>query len=157
MSEAKRCGHTLAEANRLMRRVAKKEGLKLTFLSADCGLGGYNYAASAGDYIFLAPFIKAKAGDIVSGREVVYGCDDPVQCMLVAFFHEVGHCKLEGEVPLKEEGQTSNGTTRYQFEVWVSLLGLEYAHRQYGLDFSDRAVRWLLDIAGTYSKTGGEK
>ena len=50
---------------RLMKSIARKEKVRLTFLGKDNGHGGYNYGGSTPKDVMLSPFIKAKKGDKV--------------------------------------------------------------------------------------------
>ena len=134
----------------LMKRVAKKEGVELNFHGVDEGYGGHNYAGSAGKSIYMAPFVLAKAGDKLDGYTVKRDCDNPVECMLIAFFHELSHCVLANKVPSQIEGYSWNGTSRMQYELWITMLGIEYAHSKYGIKFSDQSVQWLLNENLTY-------
>lgn len=148
-SERKRFRRTLSEVRSLMKSVARKEKVKLVFMSADDGYGGYNYAASA-NCIMLAPFVKAKKSIKVKGYEIVSGCDNPVECMLITFFHELAHMKLADKVPSHVQGYTWNDTSKFQYELWITMLGIEYAHRKYGIKFSDQSVKWLIDENMSY-------
>lgn len=139
----------MQEAMELMKRVAKEEGLKLTFLKADEGCGGYNYGGSCGDCIMLAPFVKSGAYEKIDGYNVERPCDNPVECMLISFFHELSHCKIANE--LSAERSTM------QNELWVSMRGIIYAETKYKLRFSDAAVKWLLNENFSYAKEGGAK
>ena len=139
----------MQEAMELMKRVAKEEGLGLTFLRADEGRGGYNYGGSCGDCIMLAPFTKIGADGIAGGFSGEQPCDNPVECMLISFFHELSHCKLANE--------SSTGRSIMQNELWVSMRGIIYAETKYKLEFSDAAVKWLLNENFSYAKEGGGK
>lgn len=139
----------MQEAMELMKRVAKEEGLKLTFLKADEGRGGYNYGGSCGDCIMLAPFMKSGACEKIDGYSVERPCDDPVECMLISFFHELSHCKIANE--LSAERSTM------QNELWVSMTGILHAEIKYKLEFSDAAVKWLLNENFSYAKEGDAK
>ena len=133
-----------------MRCVAKKEKVKLIFLQPNEGYGGYNYGSSAGDTIWIAPFVKAKDGDMRGEYRIRGNCDNPIEDMLITFFHEIAHCVLVKEVPSQVDGYTWNDTSKFQYELWITMLGIEYAHSKYGLKFSDQAVKWLMDENATY-------
>lgn len=139
----------MQEAMELMKRIADKEGLKLTFMKSDEGRGGYNYGGSCGDCIMLAPFVKCGAYEKIDGYSVERPCDNPVECMLISFFHELSHCKLANEL--------SADRSTMQNELWVSMTGLTYAEMKYKLKFSDAAVKWLLNENFSYAKEGGAK
>ena len=139
----------IQEAMELMKRIAKEEGLELTFLKADEGRGGYNYGGSCGDCIMLAPFVKSGAYEKIDGYSVERPCDDPVECMLIAFFHELSHCKIAKELSAERSSM--------QNELWVSMTGIIYAETKYRLEFSDASVKWLLNENFSYSKEGGIK
>ena len=133
-----------------MEEVAKNEKCQLVFLTKTEGLGGYNYGCSAAKSIMVAPFIKVKAGTKVDGIPYDHGCDNPLECMFITFFHELSHIKFTNKVPSIVKGFSWNDTSAYQFELWITMLGVEYAHKKYGIKFSDYAVNWLLEEAKSY-------
>lgn len=145
---------TLKEAKDFMREVAKKEKVELMFLTKDEGMGGYNYGGSA-DNIMLAPFRKGKKGE--RDRDGKYplarDCDNPVECMLIAFFHELAHVRLSDNVPSVVKGYSWNNTSKFQFETWITMLGVEYAHSKYGLKFSDQTFMWMFNENASYMET----
>jgi len=149
MSTNKQPKLDMQEAMELMKRIADEEGLNLTFLKADEGRGGYNYGGSSGDCIMLAPFVKSWAYEKIDGYSVERPCDDPVECMLISFFHELSHCKIANEL--------SADRSTMQNELWVSATGIIYAETKYKLEFSDTAVKWLLNENFSYAKEGGAK
>lgn len=148
-SERKRFRRTLSEVRSLMKSIAKKEKVKLVFMAADNGVGGYNYGAYGIDCM-LSPFVKAKKGEKVNGYTIFEDCDNPVECMLITFFHELAHAKLTDKVPSIVNRYTWNDTSKFQFELWITMLGIEYAHKNYGIKFSDQAVRWLINVNMSY-------
>ena len=138
---------TIKKAKELIISISKKEKVRTTFLKKDEGRGGYNYGGSAApDLIMLSPFRKCTDEDIKNGRNkfnrYVIGnkCLNPAECMLVAFFHELSHCKLNKDNPF-DKG------SRYPYELWTTMLGLEYAKEKYGMEISDESIKWL----GNYS------
>ena len=141
---------TAKKADSLMKSIARKEGVKLAFLSEDEGRGGYNYGGSSGDAIMLSPFVKGKAGEKVKGYEIYTDCPNPIECKLIAFFHELSHCVLAKKVPSQVEGYAWNDTSKYQYELWITMLGVEYAHSKYGIKFSDQTMTWIMDEAKSY-------
>lgn len=145
---------TLKEAKDFMREVAKKEKVKLVFLTKDEGMGGYNYGGSA-DNIMLAPFRKGKKGerDKDGKYPLDLDCDNPVECMLIAFFHELAHVRLSDNVPSVVKGYSWNNTSKFQFETWITMLGVDYAHSKYGLKFSDQSFMWLLNENSSYMES----
>lgn len=145
---------TLKEAKDFMREVAKKEKVKLVFLTKDEGMGGYNYGGSAGN-IMLAPFRKGKKGerDKDGKYPLARDCDNPVECMLIAFFHELAHVRLSDNVPSVVKGYSWNNTSKFQFETWITMLGVEYAHSKYGLKFSDQTFMWMFNENASYIET----
>ncbi len=147
----KEIGYTMKGAKDFMREVAKKEKVELKFLTKDGGRGGYNYGGSAGN-IMLAPFRKGKKGDRDRSNKYPLDrdCDNPVECMLIAFFHELAHVRLTDKVPSIVKGYSWNNTSKFQFETWITMLGVEYAHSKYGLKFSDQSFMWLLNENATY-------
>ena len=134
----------MQEAMELTKRIADVEGLELTFMKADEGRGGYNYGGSYGDGIMLAPFAKIGADGKIDGYSGEQPCDNPVECMLISFFHELSHCKLANEL--------SADRSTMQNELWVSMTGIIYAETKYKLEFSDAAVKWLLNENFSYAK-----
>jgi len=134
----------------LMRRIAETEGVKVTFLKKNQGWGGYNYGASAGDEIMLAPFKKLKV-DGFNPNSSEHDCTNPLECMLISFFHELSHIKLTKKVPSVVKGHSWNDTSKFQFELWITMLGIEYAHSKYGIKFSDDTVQWMLYEGFTYA------
>ena len=151
MDERKTITRTLAETKSLMRKIARKEGIRLDFHDADQGGGGYNYGWS-GDGIFLPPFVKGKKGEKVGKYELHRDCDNPIECMLITFFHELAHLKLSDKVPSQIKGYAWNDTSRFQYELWISMLGVEYAHSKYGIKFSDQSVKWLVEENASYMR-----
>lgn len=143
--DTKRYRRTLAEVRAIMKSVAKKEKLKLVFMSAENGHGGYNYGASTCEDIMLPPFVKGKKGEKIGRYALDQDCDNPVECMLVTFFHELAHAKLTEKVPSNVKGYSWNDTSAFQFELWITMLGIEYAHKEYGIKFSDQTVKWLIE------------
>lgn len=149
--------HTRQSVERLMCMIAKKNGLELVFLKANQGKGGYNYGGSAGDCIQLAPFKKGKAGDKIGKYVLEQDCDNPLECMFLTFFHELAHCRLSGEIAGHIEGYSTNQTSRFQFELWITMKGIEYAQREYAIVFSDKTVKWMLDETATYIRETAEE
>jgi len=141
---------SLEEVRKLMGDIAKEHKLKLEYLKPDKGYGGYNYGASAGEEIWLAPFKKCSAGQKIGKYDMRSACANPVECMFITFFHELSHCRLSHRVPSQIKGYSWNGTSRFQYELWISMLGIEYAHKKYGIKFSDQSVQWLLNENASY-------
>lgn len=142
--------HSLKEVQKIMDDIAKEHKLELIYLKPDEGDGGYNYGASAGTEIWLAPFKKCSAGQKIGKYDIQDACTNPVECMFITFFHELAHCKLSRQVPSVIKGYSWNGTSRFQYELWISMLGIEYAHKKYGIKFSDQSVQWLLNGNASY-------
>ena len=134
----------------LMLDICRENGIELSFLTADGGSGGYNYGASAGDTIMLAPFVKAKAGEKIGIYEIPRACNNPLECMLISFFHEFAHCRLHQQVPNVLESYSSQQTSRYQYETWITMLGIKEAQERHGIVFSDETVSWMLTEGTTY-------
>ena len=139
----------------IMRSVAKKNGLKFNILKWNEGFGGYNYGASAGNSIYVAPFVKSDGNSKMHGMTVSKPCTNPTECMLATFFHEFAHCKLVGKVPgVENKGRRHyawNRTSKLQFELWLTMLGFDYA-RKMGIVFSDETVIWMLKENFTYAR-----
>lgn len=133
-----------------LSEIAKNEKVEIVYLTKTEGYGGYNYGCSAGKSIMLAPFIKVKAGEKVDGIAYPQACENPLECQFITFFHELSHIKFTKKVPSIVKGYAWNDTSQYQFELWITMLGVEYAHKKYGIKFSDYAVNWLLEEAKTY-------
>lgn len=148
----KKFKYTLKQVKDIMKFVAGQEKVKLVFMDKDDGAGGYNYGASSGKDIMIPPFVKAKAGDKVNGYTIFSDCDNPVECMLITFFHELAHDKLSKKVPSRVKGYSWNDTSKFQYELWITMLGVEYAHSEYDIKFSDQAVKWLLNENMTYMR-----
>ena len=144
--------HSLKEVRKIMEDIAKEHKLKLIYLKPDEGDGGYNYGASTGEEIWLAPFKKCSAGQKIGKYDIQDACTNPIECMLITFFHELSHCRLSRRVPSVIKGYSWNGTSRFQYELWISMLGIEYAHKKYGIKFSDQSVQWLLNGNGSYAE-----
>ena len=141
---------TANDVRKKMEQIAKAEKCDLVFLNAGEGFGGCNYGCCAGKSIMLAPFIKVKAGEKVDGFEYPHGCSNPVECQFIAFFHELGHVKLANKVPSAIKHYSWNDTSRFQYELWLTMLGVEHAHKKYGIKFSDEAVDWMIEEAKSY-------
>ncbi len=148
--DSKLYSYTSSRVRGIMEEIAKKERCKLHFHGADSGGGGYNYGWSFGNEICLAPFKKGNAGDRIGKYELRRECSNPLECMLASFFHELSHVKFAKKVPSQVEGYAWNDTSRYQYELWITMMGLEYAHSRYGIKFSDKTVKWLLDEGASY-------
>lgn len=134
----------------VMSEVAKNEKVEIVYLTKTEGFGGYNYGCSGGKSIMLAPFIKVKAGEKVDGIDYPQACENPLECQFITFFHELSHIKFTKKVPSIVKGYSWNDTSQYQFELWITMLGVEYAHKKYGIKFSDYAVNWLFEEAKSY-------
>ena len=150
--EGKTFTWTRESVHQMMKEIAKKESLDIMFLTKTEGMGGYNYGGSAGNSIMIAPFVKVPDNGRYDGYDFLHGCSNPVECQFATFFHELAHCKLTPHVPSIVKGYSWNDTSRYQFEVWITVLGIEYAHRKYGIKFSDETVQWMLEEAKTYCR-----
>jgi len=130
------------ELNALMLNICKENKLNLTFLKKNEGLGGYNYAYCGGNEIMLAPFVGKNS----------------LEKKLISFFHEFSHLKLNQFIPGKIKGYSINHTSAMQYELWVTMLGLNYAKEKYDILFSDESVTWLLKQNFTYKNhDGGEE
>jgi hypothetical protein len=141
---------TANDVRKKMEQIAKQEKCDLVFLNAGEGFGGCNYGCCAGKSIMLAPFIKVKAGEKVDGFEYPHGCSNPVECQFIAFFHELAHIKLANKVPSNVKGYSWNDTSRFQYELWLTMLGVEHAHKKYDIKFSDEALDWMIEEAKSY-------
>ena len=133
----------------LMMDISARHGIELRFLKADEGQGGYNYGGSSGDCIMLAPFVAGKKGDVIDGIHLDADCENPLECMLITFFHEYAHCKLADDVPYHLKGYSCNKTSRFQYELWISMLGIRFAQSM-GIVFSDATIKWMLRETMTY-------
>lgn len=140
---------THQEALELMETAAKAVGCKVYMLSVDEGRGGYNYGGSAGKDIMIAPFIKCSDREKVGKYTIPRKCNDPIECMLITFFHELSHCIFHNLVPRE--------ICTYFHEMWITLLGIDYARRTYGICFSDAAARWMAGESETYLKDEQEE
>ena len=141
----------------VMAEVAKNEKCELVYLTKDEGYGGYNYGCSGGKVISLAPFIKVESGVRLDGQDYPHACENPLECQFITFFHELAHVKLANKVPSNVKGYCWNDTSNFQYEMWITMLGVEYAHKKYGIKFSDYAVTWLLEEAKTYIRENEEE
>lgn len=144
---------THCDVVRKMKQIAKKEKCGITFLRAGNGYGGFNYACCAGKTIMIAPFVKAKAGQVFDGFEVPRECSNPVECQFISFFHELAHIKLTANIPSVIRHYSWNDTSKFQFELWLTMLGVEMAHKKYGIKFSDESLLWLINEARTHVRT----
>lgn len=118
----------------LMNKICKENNIKLTFLKKNEGSTGYNYGSASINEIMLAPF---------TGK-------GHLEKMLISFFHEFAHLKLEKNIPGKVNGYCINHTSAMQYELWVTLLGINYAKENFKILFSDESVQWLLKQNFTY-------
>ena len=148
--KTKKFKYTLKQVHDIMKSVAKTEKINLVLMDKNDGWGGYNYGASAGKGIMLPPFVKGKVGDKINGYTILSDCDNPVECMLITFFHELSHIKLSNKVPSRIKGYSWNDTSKFQYELWITMLGVEYAHKKYGIKFSDQAMKWIINENMTY-------
>ena len=143
---------TESAAVALMRKVCKKHDITLVFLKENEGYGGYRYGASIGGIgatIWIAPFAVRRPKKKYATRKVK--CHNPIECMLATFFHEFAHCRLTDKIPSHVDGYSFNDTSKFQYEAWVTMMGLEFAHAEYGIRFSDATVKWALDENYTYA------
>ena len=104
----------------------------------------------------MAPFVKAKKGEKIGKYEILRDCGNPVECMFITFFHELAHCVLAKNVPSRVKGYSWNDTSKFQYELWITMLGVEYAHSKYGIKFSDQSVKWLIDENASYIRDAAE-
>ena len=102
-------------------KFAKKKHIKVYF---DCANRKPNIGETDGSRIFFGPF---------SNNEH----------LLIAFFHAYAHCVLGNKIPGHVEGFHWNNTSTMQYEIQITMAGLEFA-RKHNILFSDKAVRWLL-------------
>lgn len=105
----------------IIDRFSKKYHLKVHY---DWGDLGTNRGATDGEYIFFAPYTNN-------------------EYLLISFFHEFAHCALGHKVPGKVKDKHWNNTTTMQFEIQITMAGLNFAQK-HGIVFSDKAVKWLL-------------
>lgn len=141
---------TLKTVKEWIQFVADKEKVRVVYLKPDEGDGGYNYASCGDNEVWIAPFKLGKAGDRFGKYELKRDCDNPVECMLISFFHELSHLKFLYHVPHSIYGFRWNDTSDYQYELWISMIGIDYALTEYGIRFSDQAVKWLLNEGASY-------
>lgn len=127
---------TKEQARSLMEGICRRYDIKLDWLSSKDGRGGYNYAECAGKCVMIAPF---------RGK-------NPVERQLIAFFHELSHVLLSDEIPGKLAGYSSNNSTKMQFELWVTMMAIQFAREKFNITFSDDAVQWLISQGFSYSK-----
>lgn len=118
----------------IMKKVCEENNIKLTFLTKNQGSGGFNYASSSINEIYLAPYIGNGA----------------LEKQFISFFHEFSHLKLEKNIPGKLEGYCVNNTSAMQYEIWVTMLGINYAKEKFNILFSDQSVQWLVKQSFTY-------
>lgn len=105
----------------IINRFSKKYHLKVFY---DWGDLGSNRGTTDGEYIFFAPYTNN-------------------EYLLISFFHEFAHCVLGHKVPGKVKNMHWNNTTTMQFEIQITMAGLNFAQK-HGIVFSDKAVKWLL-------------
>lgn len=141
---------TLKTVKEWIKLIAAEENVRVVWLKPDEGDGGYNYG-TFGDGIWLAPFRKAKAGDVIGKYTIERDCDNPVECLLISFFHELAHAKLRNKIPHVLKKYAWNGTSDFQYELWLTMLGVDYAFTKYGIRFSDQALLWLIGENNTYN------
>lgn len=125
----------------LMKHICEENHIKLIFLKKNEGSCGFNYALSAKDEIMLAPFIGKNAEEK----------------RLISFFHEFAHLKLADAIPGKINGFHSNNTSKMQYELWVTMLGINYAKEKFNILFSDQSVQWLIKQNFSYMNSIGFK
>ena len=105
----------------IIDRFSKKYHLKVFYNWGDLGS---NRGTTDGEYIFFAPYTNN-------------------EYLLISFFHEFAHCVLSHKVPGKVKDMHWNNTTTMQFEIQITMAGLNFAQK-HGIVFSDKAVKWLL-------------
>jgi hypothetical protein len=79
----------------------------------------------------------------IAGNTIYYNVFDEEECMLLAFYHEVGHTKLSLAV------QESPYLSRYTLELMAWSKGLELAESDF-VYFTDEAIQWGLSQCQTY-------
>lgn len=114
----------------IIDRFSKKYHLKVFYDWEDLGS---NRGETDGKYIFFGPY---------SNNEY----------LLISFFHEFAHCVLRHKVPGIVKGKHWNNTTTMQFEIQITMAGLNFAQK-HGIVFSDKAVKWLLQQNLSYKET----
>ena len=142
--------HTKKSDEALMRRICREYKIKLVLLEPDEGKGGYNYGGSAGREIMLAPFVKSFGEDRVGRYIVDNPCRNPLECRLATFFHELAHAVCNDHLPCACDGYSWNRTSRFQHELWITIMGFKLAMQKYGIKFSDRTVQWMLRETMSY-------
>ena len=152
--------YTMDRAHDLMRRLAAMNEFALEFQSMnECEELNSGFGSEEENRIVITPFVygsRSQRFDRPDGNGFIYlrkDCHDPVECMLAVFFHELAHLKLAGKVPFKDPEKQANGTSRFQYELWITMLGLNYARETCGLKFSDYAVKWLVEDAIEYANS----
>ena len=149
--------HTDVGDKALMKRICEDRGIKLTFLGKDEGKGGYNYAASTFEDIMIAPFVKCEAGDVIDGYKMEHACHNPLECRLIAFFHELAHATAPSHlIPQLASNFSWNFTSKFQFELWTTMAGISIAQIHHDTKFSDEAVKWMLEESMSYMRDSAE-
>ena len=69
--------------------------------------------------------------------------DNPLENILITFFHELAHYKFYNEF-LKHE------LSAMQYELYITFKGIEFALTEYYIKFSDQAIKWIIDRNYTY-------
>lgn len=112
---------TRAYVLKTIDKFARKKHIKVYFNSENVGR---NKGETTGDAIYFGRFTNN-------------------EYLLIAFFHEYAHCALGHKIPGKIEGYHWNNTTQMQYEIQITMAGLNFAQKN-GIIFSNKAVKWLL-------------
>ena len=113
-----------------INKFAKKKKLEVYFNWKDIGV---NKAETDGDCIFFGPFTDN-------------------EYLLISFFHEYAHCVLRHKVPGHVDDLHWNDTTTMQYEIQITMAGLNFAQKHH-IIFSDKAVKWLLTENFSYRES----
>lgn len=94
---------------------------------------------------------EEKNKGFTDGDQIFFSEFDNYEYLLIAFFHELAHCRLSDKIPFKVFNQNWNNTTKMQYEIQITMVGLNFAQEN-GIIFSDDAVKWLLNENFNYIK-----
>jgi len=96
--------------------------------------------------IKLAHDPKTKMGSWIGGCDEIFIGDysGDEELMAISFAHEVGHALISQKFHKK----SGYNTLMAELECWH--LGINYALDNFGLVFSDRAIKWAMETCMSY-------
>lgn len=86
--------------------------------------------------------VKDKSWSTRDGKTIGIGVYDNIELEYMSFFHELAHC-------IYSEKEFEN---RFQEEIYMTLMAIQYARNNRLATFSDNAIIWMLEQTLSYKK-----